>query len=341
MTEILTQHDIDQLMDFLSSGQALPEEPDARPRQRTVKIYDFKRPEKFSKDQTRLVGLMHEIFARQTASLLTSRLNLPAQVRLTPVDQLSYEEFTRSIPSGSTLAVINMDPLNGAAVLTIDSGLTSCIIDRLFGGSGQETKTDRDLTDFETPVMEGIIVRMLGSLREAWAPLVDVRPRLAQIETNPQFAQIVPPGDMAMLVTLEARIGNVEGLMTLCIPYLTLEPIIAKLSAQILYGSARRGTDPGDVGNVRESLAETEVTVAAELGTQQVTMRDVLGLEVGDVVRLRKAELGGLLTVRVGDREKFYCRPGVLGASRAVQVIRKAEDPRRDVPTELMEEEGA
>ena len=136
-----------------------------------------------------------------------------------------------------------MDPLKGSAILEIDPAMTFSIIDRLFGGQGEGAKFSRELTDIEQSVMEGIIVRVLGNLREAWSTVIDLRPRLGGIETNPQFAQIVPPTEMVVLVTLETKVGEVEGMMNLCIPYLTIEPIISKLSAQYWYSSVRRGDD--------------------------------------------------------------------------------------------------
>ncbi|MGA2377950.1 MAG: flagellar motor switch protein FliM, partial [Spirochaetia bacterium] len=242
MTEVLSQDEIDQLLTAISSGEVSTDEPIAQVDQRKIKIYDFKRPDKFSKDQIRTVSIMHETFARQTTTALSSQLRSLAHVHVASVDQLTYEEFIRSIPNPTTIAVINMDPLKGSAILEIDPAVTFAIIDRLFGGQGEGAKFTRELTDIEASVIEGIIVRILGNLREAWATVIDLRPRLGQIETNPQFAQIVPPSEMVVLVTLETKVGEVEGMMNFCIPYLTIEPIIPKLSAQYVYSSMRRGT---------------------------------------------------------------------------------------------------
>jgi flagellar motor switch protein FliM len=161
---------------------------------------------------------MHETFARQTTTALSSQLRSLAHVHVASVDQLTYEEFIRSIPNPTTIAVINMDPLKGSAILEIDPAVTFSIIDRLFGGPGEGTKFSRELTDIEVSVIEGIIVKILGNLREAWSTVIDLRPRLGTIETNPNFAQIVPPNEMVVLVTLETKVGEVEGMMNFCIP---------------------------------------------------------------------------------------------------------------------------
>jgi flagellar motor switch protein FliM len=245
MTEVLSQDEIDQLLTAISAGDVEAEEAPKPAEQRKIKIYDFKRPDKFSKEQIRTVSIMHETFARLTTTSLSAQLRSLVQVHVASVDQLTYEEFIRSIPNPTTLAVINMDPLKGSAILEIDPAITFSIIDRLFGGKGESAKVTRDLTDIEQSVMEGIIVRVLGNMREAWSQVIDLRPRLGQIETNPQFAQIVPPTEMVVLVTLETKVGDVEGMMNFCIPYLTIEPIISKLSAQYWYSSVRRGGNYG------------------------------------------------------------------------------------------------
>ncbi|MCK5200101.1 MAG: flagellar motor switch protein FliM, partial [Spirochaetales bacterium] len=228
MNEVLSQDEIDQLLTAISTGEIETEAVSQTQEQRKIKIYDFKRPDKFSKEQIRTVSIMHETFARLTTTAMSAQLRSLVNVHVASVDQLTYEEFIRSIPNPTTLGIINMDPLKGSAVLEIDPAITFSIIDRLFGGKGEGTKVNRDLSDIEQSVMENIIVRILGNLREAWSQVIDLRPRLGQIETNPQFAQIVPPTEMVVLVTLETKVGEVEGMMNFCIPYLTIEPIISK-----------------------------------------------------------------------------------------------------------------
>jgi flagellar motor switch protein FliM len=237
MTEVLSQDEIDQLLTAINAGDTEPEDFRPAADTRKIKIYDFKRPDKFSKEQIRTVSIMHETFARLTTTALSATLRSMVHVHVASVDQLTYEEFIRSIPTPTTLAIINMDPLKGNAILEVDPAITFSIIDRLFGGTGEGTKAQHELTDIEQSVMEGIIVRILGNMREAWAQVIDLRPRLGQIDTNPQFASIVPPTEMVVLVTLETKVGEVEGMMNFCIPYLTIEPIIGKLSAQYWYSS--------------------------------------------------------------------------------------------------------
>lgn len=335
MTEVLSQDEIDQLLTAIRAGDTDTE--DFRPVNdtRKIKIYDFKRPDKFSKEQIRTVSIMHETFARLTTTALSAQLRSMAHVHVASVDQLTYEEFIRSIPTPTTLAVINMDPLKGNAILEIDPSVTFSIIDRLFGGTGQGTKVQRDLTDIEQSVMEGIIVRILANMREAWTQVIDLRPRLGQIETNPQFAQIVPPSEMVVLVTLETKVGEEEGMMNFCIPYITIEPIISKLSSQFWFSSVRRSSTTQYMGVLKEKLSTVDMDVVAEIGSINLPVRDVLNLRVGDVVRLSNVRVGDPFTLSVGNKKKFLCQAGVIGKKVAVQVLKKLADIEQEEFEEL------
>ncbi|HBG36065.1 MAG TPA: flagellar motor switch protein FliM [Treponemataceae bacterium] len=335
MNEVLSQDEIDQLLMAISSGETETDDYKPVSDTRKIKIYDFKRPDKFSKEQIRTVSIMHETFARLTTTSLSAQLRSLVHVHVASVDQLTYEEFIRSIPTPTTLAVINMDPLKGNAVLEIDPSITFSMIDRLFGGTGQGTKVQRDLTDIEQSVMEGIIVRILANMREAWTQVIDLRPRLGQIETNPQFAQIVPPSEMVVLVTLETKVGDEEGMMNFCIPYITIEPIISKLSSQFWFSSVRRSSTTQYLGVLKEKLSTVDMDVVAEIGSINLPIRDVLGLRTGDIIRLSNTRVGDPLTLSVGNRQKFLCQPGVIGKKMAVQVIGKIKQAESEEFEEL------
>ncbi|MDR2739043.1 MAG: flagellar motor switch protein FliM [Treponema sp.] len=338
MTEVLSQDEIDQLLTAINAGETEPEDFKPAADTRKIKIYDFKRPDKFSKEQIRTISIMHETFARLTTNALSANLRSMVHVHVASVDQLTYEEFIRSIPTPTTLAVINMDPLKGNAILEIDPAITFSIIERLFGGTGESTKSQHELTDIEAAVMEGMIVRILGNMREAWAQVIDLRPRLGQIETNPQFAQIVPPTDMVVLVTLETKVGEVEGMMNFCIPYLTIEPIIGKLSAQFWYSSARRAATNENLNTLKEKLSTVDVTIVAEIGRINIPIKDVLSLRVGDVVRLYNVRVGDTFSLNIGNKKKYLCRPGIVGKKVAVQIIKKTEELEKEEFEELTAE---
>ena len=331
MTEILSQDEIDALLAAISTGEVDPSDYSSKD-QKKVKIYDFRRPDKFSKDHIRTLQMMHETFARLTTTALSAQLRALVSVHVASVDQLTYEEFVRSIPNPTTMAVVNMDPLKGSAILEIDPSITFTIIDRLFGGKGEPAKISRELTDIELSVMEGIIVRILGNLREAWSNVIDLRPRLGNIETNPQFAQIVPPNDMVVLITLETKVGDVEGMTNLCIPYISIEPVISKLSAQYMYSSIRKGTTDENFSVIQNRLETVILPIVAEIGEAQITVQEALQLGVGDVIKLPDTKIGDDMQVKIGGRRKYKCRPGLVNNRVAI----KLGDRIEDVPDELL-----
>ena len=354
MSDVLSQNEIDSLLsaielgDFTGGGEsttATQDEQDTSAhkempwkRPASVKIYDFKRPDKFSKDQMRTIQMIHDTYARLTTTSLSAQLRSFVNVHVVSVDQLTYEEFSRSIPNPTTLAIINMDPLNGSAIMEIDPTITFTIVDRLFGGGGETMKENRELTDIELSVIEGIGIRILGNLREAWSNVLDLRPKLGTIETNIQFAQIVPPNDMVVLITLETRIGEVEGMMNFCIPYITIEPIVSKLSAQYWYSSIRKGTNQENIELLKDQIFDTSLNISAKLGKISLSMRDLLQIKAGDVIRL-DTKINSNLDVIVGTKKKYTCRPGTIGKKLGIQITSISNDVGENEEIEEKEEE--
>jgi flagellar motor switch protein FliM len=256
----------------------------------SVKIYDFKKPDKFSKDQIRTVSIMHETWARLFTTSLSALLRSLVQVHVYSVDQLTYGEFICSVSNPTTLALVTMDPLKGSAILEIEPPVTFSLIDRLFGGEGESGEVSRDLTDIEQAVMEEVVTRALAGLRESWSRVVDLRPCLSGIETNPQFAQIVPPTEMIVLVTLEARINQAKAPINLCLPYLTIEPIIPKLSARYWYS---RGT--GATGRLSSRLPSLKVESELYFEAQLICLRDLAAVKKNMLIRLTDPDRAFLL----------------------------------------------
>ncbi|OHD53756.1 MAG: flagellar motor switch protein FliM [Spirochaetes bacterium GWF1_51_8] len=333
MTEILSQDEIDALLTAVSSGESLESEPMSAPsmggggsqsvkpgrEKKRLKVYDFRRPDKFSKDQIRTLQMMHETFARLTTTSLSANLRTLVHVHVVSVDQLTYDEFTRSIPSPTTLGIINMDPLKGSSVIEVDPSVTFAIIDRLFGGKGEPLKTNRELTDIELSVIEGIIVRLLGNLRESWANVIDLRPRLGNIETNPQFAQIVPPTSMVVLTTFDTKVGDVEGMMNFCIPYITIEPIISKLSAQYWYSSIRKGITTENLNLIKEQISDVRVDVTAKLSEAELKFREIAAIREGDIIRLN-GSIKADVEILIGNSVKFRGKAGMVGKRVSIQI---------------------
>ncbi len=321
MTDILSQDEIDQLLSAISSGDSESTQSSSKnfTEQKKVKIYDFRRPDKFSKDQIRTVQMMHETFARLITTALSAKLRAIVEVHVTSVDQLTYEEFIRSIPNPTTLSLINMDPLKGSSILEIDPSITFTIIERLFGGAGEHYRIHRELTDIELSVIEGTIVHLLGYLREAWSNVIDLRPRLGTIETNPQFAQIVPPNEMVLLINFETKVANSEGMLNLCIPYITIEPIIQKLSAQYWFSSIRKTESDINRQIIQSRMDHIKIDIIVEVSNLQISYSDMISLKKNHIIKL-DTHTKDEFVVKVAGRPKFKCRPGRLGKKIAVQV---------------------
>ncbi|HOK41387.1 MAG TPA: flagellar motor switch protein FliM [bacterium] len=341
MTEILSQEEIDSLLSAISSGATEAPSPavsisegpaisggGAAPltkkkgpqRQRKVKLYDFKRPDKFSKDQIRTLQMIHEVFARLTTAALSAQLRTIAHLHVASVDQLTYEEFMKSIPNPTTLTVIDMHPLEGSCVIEIDPAIAFTMIDRLFGGKGAVIQISREMTDIEQSVIEKIMIKILNNLKEAWINVVDLKPRLEKIESNPQFVQIVPPNDMVVLITLETKVGEVEGMTNLCIPYIVIEPIINKLSAQFWYASIRRGSTTESLKRLEKKLNDIDFTIAGELGDTYISVEDLLKLKVGDVIKLNQ-EHNELLKLLIDNFPKFLVKVGIANNRYSLEVV--------------------
>jgi flagellar motor switch protein FliM len=335
MAEVLSQGEIDGLLSAISAGGEESAEGALCQSQRRIKIYDFKRPDKFSKDQIVTMQIMHETFARLATTTLSAALRELVSVHVASVDQLTYEEFIRAIPTPTTLAVVGMDPLKGQAVLEIDPSIAFSIIDRLFGGAagpGASLGMNRALTDIECSAMEGIVVRLLGNLREAWAQVLDLKPRLGAIETNPQFAQVVPPNEMIVLVTLEARIGEVLGMMNLCFPYLTIEPIISMLSAQYWYTAVRRNASSEDERALLGHIQGFEVPAQLLVEAESLSLRELGALKRGSLVGLPGLDRG-TASFRMGGRDLFKLKslPRKRGSPQAYEIV--AKPPERELPS--------
>jgi flagellar motor switch protein FliM len=319
-SDVMSQSEIDDLLSALSTGVVSAEEMKVEQKQRKIKVYDFKRPDKFSKDQIRTLYMLHENFARLLNTYLSAHLRALVHINVASVDQLTYEEFIRSLPNPSVIGIFNMRPLKGNVILELNPNIVFSIIDRLFGGPGLPPAKPRALTDIEEAIVRRVINKALEAFQEAWKQVVVIEPRLDAIETNPQFTQIVPPNDMVVIITLQTKIGQVEGLINICIPYLVLEPIMSKLTTTFWVASSISKQDnPEHILALQKKLEKTLIPMVVELGQITVKVQELLELAVGDVLQL-ETRVDNDLSIIVGHKEKFRCKPGVSGKKVAVQI---------------------
>ncbi|MCS7241146.1 flagellar motor switch protein FliM [Candidatus Caldatribacterium sp.] len=325
MGEILSQEEIDALLRALSSGAAEAEriKEEAKPEVR-LKVYDFRRPEKFSKDQIRTFHMIFSTFARLGATNLAGFLRSRLQIDLVSVDQLTYDEFVRSVPSPTFVCVFAIPPLEGRCVLQMSLDVVFSMIDRLLGGVGVPLGNLRPLTEIENRIMFEVVERLMSAFREAWANIYQVEPRVETLESSLEFVQIVSGSDMTVLFSFEVEVGERSGVMTICIPYIVVEPITQKLSASLWFAS-RKSHDARAQENIRYWIQRVRLPVWVKLGEAHIRLRELLTLEVGDVLLLER-KVDEPLEIYVGKRLKMRGVPGRSGRRLAVKVTEYVEE---------------
>jgi flagellar motor switch protein FliM len=315
----MSQSEIDSLLSALTTGSMDLDSMTRDSNEYKIKVYDFKRPDKFSKDQLRAIQMIHESFARQLTTVMSTLIRSMVSAEVASVDQLAYEEFVNSLVQPTVIGTLEMYPFNGNALIEINPNLVFAVIDRLLGGKGEFTGKARELTDIEKTVIERVMMRMLELLEESWSTVVDVRFRLEGMESNPFFVQICPPRDMVLLVIMKMNVGDVEGMVSLCIPYFLMEPIIDKLSSQQWFVSTSRKNEAGVRELIQKTLDHVKVPMAMELGHTVLSLADVYRLEVGDVIKLDE-HVGSDISIRVGNHVRFKAKPGTVDGRLASEI---------------------
>lgn len=325
MSEILSQSEIDALLEALNTGELNVNEIQEVEKTKKIKKYDFKNPQKIAKDQLRTLEIINENFGRFFQNYLSGYLRVPVKSTILSVDQLAYSEFTNAISNPAFLNIINLEPLNGQILIDISTNLVYTIIDRLLGGDGSEIQEARLFTEIELSLMNSIMKKIMPLLKEAWTDVVEINPKLERIEVNPQFAQIIPHNETIVLITMNLDIGQKEGMMNICIPYLVIEPILEKLSAKYWFSSTREELSPKDVLQIRNRILNTKVDVKGELGTTIVKVNEILNLQKGDVIKLDN-RVSEKAKIRIGSNVKFIGDIGVSNNKMAIKITNVVKD---------------
>ena len=331
--DILTQEEIDKLLAAANEGETSLEELKREETAKKIKVYDFKRPDKFSKDQIRTLYMLHESFARLLNTYMSSHLRTLVNVDVASVEQLTYQEFVQSLANPSVITILGVPPLKGNIIFEISSEIAFAYLDRVFGGDGNTSIKTRVLTEIEDAVMRRFVNSAMERFQESWSNVTPMNPVLEATESNPQFTQIVPPNDMVVIVTMQTKLGEVEGMMNMCIPYLVLEPIMSKLTTTFwVAASVAKDDDGGHTDVIRRKLNRTKVPFVVEVGRVNITIREFLTLGFGDVLQLN-TKVKEDFPCMIGTNAKFYCRPGTFGKKLAVQItqiVEKGEDAADD-----------
>jgi flagellar motor switch protein FliM len=342
MGEVLSQAEINQLIADLSQGvnvgsfekdeqESIQSEMPVHvstPRSsnvssQKVKNYDFRIPEKFSRYHIHTAQAINDMFARLVSTALSVYLKAKVDVEVASVDQMTYEEYSKSIVVSSVNTVFSMEPLPGRAIIQFNIAVIFSAIDRLLGGPGWSVTRERELTDLERILMEGLVMKVLSVYKEAWSNIIEISPKIEVIECNPVFLpRIASPKDTVMLGTFEIKMGDSSGIMSICLPYGVVEPILSRLSSSDIFFSSTKDKDQMDsvsMVNRKKMLDGIPIPVIVELGNAEINLKELVSLQPGNVICLNKG-VEDELEVRLMGVMKFLGRPGVIGENLGIQV---------------------
>ncbi len=322
--EILSQHEIDALLSALTSGEMDAEELKKEEEEKKVRVYDFKRALRFSKDQIRSIYRIHENYARLLTTFFSAQLRTYVNISVASVDQLPYEEFIRSIPNMTILNVYSLSPLEGRIILEVNPNIAYAMMDRQLGGQGSGDYSVDNLTEIETLLISQLFEKSSPNLKEAWSSIVDIDPVLEEFEINPQFLQLVSPNETVVVVSLNTKIGEVSGMMNICIPHIVLEPIIPKLTAHYWMQTGAKERDPETYAKLTTLVQDVNVSATVILGRTVITLQQLLNLKPGDVITLDQS-INEPLTLEVNNEPKMYVQVGRRNKKLAVQVLEAIE----------------
>jgi len=325
--DILSQNEIDDLLKALSTGEIDAKEIQSTTQEKKIKNHDFRRASKFAKDHIKTLNIIYDNYARLVTNFLTGYLRTLVQVDVVSVEALPYSDFSNSVSNPVILAVIDFSPLSGSIIFEIEPNVAFALVDRILGGKGAIMERVRDFTEIELAIIERIIIQILNLMREPWENVLSIRPRLDKIETNAQFAQIVAQNETVALITLSARVGDVDGMINICIPHMVVEPIVSKLSTKFWFSNVEKEATPEMKLSIESKVNNAMVPVKALLGKSTISVNDFIELQPGDVLPLDTG-VGDDLEIQVGDILKFYATPGVKKNKVAVKIskVLKKED---------------
>lgn len=328
MGDILSQNEIDELLKALTTGDIDVQQIQSTKTEKKVKLHDFKKPPKFANDHKRTLQFINENYARLVQSFLSGYLRTLVQVDVLSVDALQYSEFSNSLANPVVLCIVDFSPLNGSIIFEMDPSIAYALIDRILGGRGSAMERVRSFTEIELAILERIIIQILNLMREPWESIISIKPRLEKIETNAQFAQIINPNEMVALITLNVVVGEVKGMINICIPHMVVVPIMPKLSTKLWFTNSENEKVELNKEDIEFKIEHTYVPVRAVLGKTVINVSEFLDLQSGDVIPLDSG-VNGDIQVFVGDLPKFNAKPGVKKNKVAVkitEVIRTEEE---------------
>lgn len=318
MGDVLSQKEIDDLLKAFSSGEIDAEElKDTNEKQ--VKIYDFSRPSKFSMEHLRTLEIIFENYGRLLSTHLPGYLRTSVQVEVMNSEAVIYSEFTNALSNPVLLGMIDFSPLEGNIIIELSNNLGYAMVDRMLGGAGLPLDKVRDFTEIELVILERIYTVVTNLLQDPWENVVKLMPRFTRIETNSQFAQIISPNEMVALISMNLRVGNVEGMMNVCIPYACVEPVIDRLNTKYWYSTMKDKNDESYKEFIEVTISKARIPIKAVLGKSVISVNDYINMQRGDIIKL-DTKVEDELKVYVGNIFKFTALPGEASDSYAVKI---------------------
>lgn len=341
MADVLSQSEVESLLAALDPGAKSVQTTSSAPRvsediNAQISTYDFKRPERVSKEQMRAFQALHDGFSREFGAVLSGMLRSIVEVKLISVDQLTYSEFVFSLENPTCFNLLYSDGLDGHIILDLNPSIIFPIVDRLLGG-GKDSRhgvPSRSLTEIELRLVSRITNIAIERLEKAWSNICSLKLKVLQVESNPQLVQIVPPNEVIVLVSFEITIGEMRGIMNLCVPFNTIEPLSGKLSSDSWSAYTKRVADPRQKLNLETGLSKASVEMVVQLANTTLSTKEVSNLSIGDVI-MTEVEKSDGLRIYVEGRPLFLGSPGVFKGHKAIQIGQSVARPQDVVEERL------
>ena len=287
---------------------------------KSYKLYNFRRPDKFSKDNLRALRDIHREFSKAISLVLSGYLRMRVEIEIVSVDQLTYEEFVRSMPSPISVGVFEFEPLSGQVLLGISFEVISCIVNRMLGGVGNIENQTRELTDIEKALAKKVINIIIKSLEDSWNTIIPVTGKFISLDDNYQSIQVATAGEIVALLTFEVQIsGKHFGLFSLCFPYPVLETVLGHLSTQHIFQTKGLVASNDERLKMISKINTSNVDLRVQFGQCSITLDDFMQLSEGDIIKLDNKVQDDLI-VKVNGEKKFFARPGTLKDKICVKI---------------------
>ena len=312
MNKVLMQDEVDALLRGLSGGE-IDTEPEVPEDGSGIVAFDLANQDRIIRGRMPVLEIVNDRFARLCTNALSNAVRKRVELNPISIDMTKFGEFIRSLPVPTSINIFKMEPLRGNAIIVVDSRLVFALVENIFGGASSQPKIEgREFTRIEQCVVDKIVKIALDNMEDSWRPVHDVKLELVRSEINPQFAAIVPPSDVVLVITFEVELDTALGSMVICLPYATIEPIRSKLHASF------------QTERLKERIMETPVELKVHFGNTTITGNQLLRMRVGDVLAL-DTDAEDLLSCTVAGVEKYQGIAGTVKAMKAFQVIKENE----------------